>query len=217
MLFILSSTTEQKLTAKQRLEIEARLANYNIPVQILQMVAARCECTLDPKVSGRDLPKKPKLSILLTRLNDRAVMLLEQIFLECHDSFSNFRFAVFLSSMYSPLLHKFVMNEKIAGGSGLEYSFDVGIYGRSSEKLVAIGMQNNEVGRPADTKSLRKFLAAVKDLQAAQPDMQGAYYSSSYGYQDDSAWHLARRHGADKAEIRFFDYRDKIYSEIKSP
>lgn len=60
MPFILSSSTiEQKLTAKQRLEIEARLANYNIPVQILQMVAARCECTLDPKVSGRGLPKSP--------------------------------------------------------------------------------------------------------------------------------------------------------------
>ncbi len=181
------------------------------------MVAARCGCTLDPKVSGRELPKKPKLSILLTRLNDRAVMLLEQIFLECHDSFSNFRFAVFISSMYNPLLHKFVMNEKIAGRSGLEYLFDVGIYGRSSEKLVAIGMQNNDKAQqPADAKSLRGFLAAVKDLQIVHPDMQGAYYSSSYGYQDDNAWRLARKHGAGKAEIMFFDYRDKIYSEIKS-
>jgi hypothetical protein len=208
------------LNAKQRLEIETRLANYNIPVQILQMVADRCECTLDASVSGRDLPKKPKLSILLGRLNDRAVMLLEQIFLDCHDSFSNFRFAVFLSSMYGPLLHKFVMNEKIAGRSGLEYSFDVGIYGRSTEKLVAIGMQNNNKTRQAaDSKSLRKFLAAVKDLRAAHQNMQGAYYSSSYGYQDDNPWRLARRYGADaeKSEIRFFDYRDKIYSEIKSP
>ena len=169
MLSILSSI-EQKLTAKQRLEIETRLANYNIPVQILQMVAERCECTLDASVSGRDLPKKPKLSILLTRLNDKAVMLLEQIFLDCHDSFSNFRFAVFLSSMYSPLLHKFVMNEKISGGSGLEYSFDVGIYGRSTEKLVAIGMQNNDkTQQAADSKSLRKFLAAVKDLRKRKP------------------------------------------------
>ncbi|WP_148680743.1 hypothetical protein [Candidatus Nitrososphaera gargensis] len=112
------------------------------------------------------------------------------------------------------------MNEKIAGESGLEYSFDVGIYGRSSEKLVAVGMQNNDKAQqPADTNSLHKFLAAIKDLRAVHPDMQGAYYSSSYGYQDDSAWHLARRHGegADKTEIRFFDYKDKIYFEIKSP
>lgn len=221
MLFILSSI-EQKLTAKQRLEIETRLANYNIPVQILQMVAERCECTLDSSVSGRDLPKKPKLSILLARLNDKAVMLLEQIFLDCHDSFSNFRFAVFLSSMYSPLLHKFVMDERIAGESRLEYSFDVGIFGRNTGKLVAIGVQNNKKQQAADSKSLRKFLAAVKDLRAIHPSMQGAYYSSSYGYQDHNPWRLARkmhRYGDDneKAEIRFFDYRDKIYSEIKSP
>jgi hypothetical protein len=214
------SSTEQKLTAKQRLEIETRLANYNIPVQILQMVADRCKCTLDASVSGRDIPKKPKLSILLGRLNDRAVMLLEQIFLDCHDSFSNFRFAVFLSSMYSPMMHKFVLGDKVAGESGLAYPFDVGIYSRSTEKLVAIGMQNNnKAQQAADSKSLRKFLASVKDLRAAHPGMQGAYYASSYGYQDDSAWCLARRRGGDseKAEIRFFDYRDKIYSEIKSP
>ena len=207
------------MTPKQRLEIESRLANYNIPVQILQMVAERCECALDASVSGRDLPKKPKMSILLGRLNDRAVMLLEQIFLECHDSFSNFRFAVFLSSTYSPLMHKFVMGNKIVGGSGLEYSFDVGIYSRSTEKLVAIGMQNNDKSQQAaDSKSLRKFLAAVKEIRTAHPDMQGAYYSSSYGYQDGNPWRLARIHRGEneKTEIRFFDYRDKIYSEIKS-
>ena len=211
------SSTEQKLTAKKRLDIETRLANYNIPVQILQMVAERCECTLDARVSGRDLPKKPKLSILLGRLNDRAVMLLEQIFLDCSDSFSNFRFAVFLSSLYSPILHKFVMGDKITGGSGL-YSFDVGIYSRNTEKLVAIGVQNNDKAQQAaDSKSLRKFLAAVKDLRAAHPSMQGAYYASSYGYEDDNPWRLARRSGGEKAEIRFFTYRDKIYFEIKSP
>ncbi len=206
------------MTTKQRLEIETRLANYNIPVQILQMVAVRCECTLDPSVRGRDLPKKPKLSILLGRLNDRAVMLLEQIFLDCHDSFSNFRFAVFLSSTYSPLMHKFVMGDKIAGGSGLEYSFDVGIYSRSTEKLAAVGMQNNnKAQKAADSKSLRKFLAAVKDLRVVHLGMQGAYYASSYGYQDGNPWRLARKQRGDseKAEIRFFDYRDKIYFEIK--
>jgi hypothetical protein len=219
--FILSST--EQLTAKQRLEIETRLANYNIPVQILQMVAQRCECTFDASISGRDLPRKPKLSTLLTRLNDRAVMLLEQIFLDCQDTFSNFRFAVFLSSMYSPTLHKFVMDERITGESGLKYSFDVGIYGRNTEKLVAIGMQNNdETQKAANNKSLRQFLAAVKDLRAIHQSIQGAYYSSSYGYQDDNPWRLARRmhHYGDtdwKAEIRFFDYKDKIYSEIKSP
>jgi hypothetical protein len=218
VVFILTST-EQKLTQIQRLEIETRLANYNIPVQILQMVADRCDCTFDTRVSGRDLPKKPKLSTLLARLNDKAIILLEQIFLDCHDSFSNFRFAVFLSSMYSPMMHKFVIDEKIRSGSGLEYSFDVGIYSRSTERLVAVGVQNNDEGRQAaSSKSLRKFLAAIKHLR--EMGIQGAYYSSSYGYEDDNPWRLARKmhqRDSEKAEIRFFNYRDKIYYEIKSP
>jgi hypothetical protein len=177
------------------------------------MVADRCECTFDTRVSGRDLPKKPKLSTLLARLNDRAIMLLEQIFLECHDSFSAFRFAVFLSSMYSPMMHKFVMDDKVAIKPGLEYSFDVGIYSRNTEKLVAVGMQNNKQ-EAADSKSLRMFLAAVKDLRAL--GVLGAYYSSSYGYADGNPWRVAKKMSGEKAEIRFFDYKDKIYYEIKS-
>jgi hypothetical protein len=209
------SATEQTLTPKQRLELETRLGSYNIPVQILQMVADRCECTFDPRVSGKDYPKKPKLSALLARLNDRAILLLEQIFLDCHDSFSAFRFAVFLSSMYSPMMHKFVMDDKVAVKPGLEYSFDVGIYSRNTEKLVAVGMQNNEVQQAASSKSLRKFLATVKDLRAV--GIQGAYYSSSYGYADGDPWRVARKSDLQSGtEIRFFDYRDKIYFEIKS-
>lgn len=215
MVFILTAT-EQTLTQKQRLDIETRLASYNIPVQILQMVADRCECTFDTRVSGRDYPKKPKLATLLARLNDKAIVLLEQIFLECHDSFSAFRFAVFLSSMYSPMMHKFVMDEKVVVKPGLEYLFDVGIYSRNTEKLVAVGMHNNDEQKAASSNSLRKFLAAVKDLRAI--GIQGAYYSSSYGYADGDPWRLARKVGLrrETAEVRFFDYRDKIYYEIKS-
>lgn len=207
------------MTAKQRLELETRLANYNIPIQILQMVAERCRCTLDPRVSERDLPRGPKLPILLGRLNDTAVMLLREIFLDCDDSFSNFRFAVFLSSTYGAIRHKFLMDDKIAGSSGLEYSFDVGIYSRSTEELVAVGMQNNnKVQKPADKVSLHKFLAAVDDLRAKHLGMKGAYYASSYGYQDRIPWSLAKSRKADRenTEIRFFDYANKVYHEIKS-
>ena len=182
------------------------------------MVADRCECTFDARVNGREFPKKPKLTTLLARLNDRTIMLLEQIFLECHDSFSAFRFAVFLSSMYSPMMHKFVMDEKVDVKPGLECSFDVGIYSRNTEKLVAIGVQNNsKAQQAADEKSLRKFLATVKDLRAL--GILGAYYSSSYGYAEGNPLRMAKKMigNDEKAEIRFFDYRDKIYYEIKSP
>lgn len=216
MTFILSAI-EQKLTQSRRVEIETRLSSYNVPVQILQMVADRCECSLDTRVDGRDLPKKPKLLTLLARLNDEAIIMLEKIFLECHDTFSGFRFAVFLSSMYSPMMHKFVMDARVPIKPGLEYSFDVGIYSRNTDKLVAVGMQNNEAERAADNKSLHKFLVAVKDLRLI--GIHGAYYSSSYGYADGNLWRLARKAtGRDEnsTEIRFFEYRDKIYSEIKS-
>jgi hypothetical protein len=199
---------------KERLEIEARLANYNIPVQILQMVADRCQCTFDARVSGREAPKKPKMATLLARLNDRAIMQLEKIFLECHDSFSGFRFAVFLSSMYSPMMHKFVMDDKVSIKPGLEYSFDVCIYSRNTEKLVAVGVHDSETRQAASTKSLRKFLTAVKDLRAM--GILGAYYSSSYGYANGDPWRLARKlNQSEVAEVRFFDYRDKIYYEVK--
>lgn len=216
MIFILS-LIEQKLTQSRRVEIETRLSSYNVPVQILQMVADRCGCSLDTHVDGRDLPKKPKLLTLLARLNDRAIIMLESIFLECHDTFSGFRFAVFLSSMYSPMMHKFIMDAKISLKPGLDYSFDVGIYSRNTDKLVAVGMQNNEAQHAAGNKSLRKFLVAVKDLRLI--GIQGAYYSSSYGYTDGDQWRQARKasaRGEDSTEIRFFEYRDKIYSEIKS-
>jgi len=211
------SATEQKMTQAQRQKIEARLSSYNIPVQILQIVADRCDCSLDTGINGRELPKKPKLSTVLALLNDKAILLLEQIFLDCHDSFSGLRFAVFLSSMYSPMMHKFVMDTKIVVKPGLEYSFDIGIYSRNTEKLVAVGMQNNEGEQAATSRSLRRFMAAVKDLRLL--GISGAYYSSSYGYADGDPWRSAGRiaSGAESpTEIRFFEYRDKIYSEIKS-
>jgi hypothetical protein len=211
------TAVEHTLTPTQRQQIEARLASYNIPVHILHIVADRCDCSLDSGANGRELPKKPKMSAVLALLNDKAISLLEQIFLDCHDAFSGLRFAVFLSSMYSPMMHKFVMDDKVVVKEGVEHSVDVGIYSRNTGKLVAIGMQNNDCPQFSSSKSLRKFLATVKDLRPV--GISGAYYTSSYGYSDGDPWKIAKKTnlgGEDGIEIRFFEYRDKIYSEIKS-
>jgi hypothetical protein len=214
------SVIEQLLTAKQRQDIESHLANYNIPLQILQMVAEQCECVIDTKVTGRELSRKPKLPLLLSRLNDKAIVLLQQIFLDCHDSFSNFRFTVFLSSKYSAMTYKFVMDGKVAGKSKLEHQLDVCIYSRQTGELVAIGMQNKEQ-QASDSKSLSGFLNAVDDICGAHSSMQGAYYASSYGYEGDcqqarkNSKKKDKEDGA-KVEIRFFEYKDKIYFESKS-
>jgi hypothetical protein len=208
------------LTVKQRQDVEARLANYNIPLQILQMVAEQCECTIETRSTREELTLKPKLSLLLARLNDRAIILLQQIFLDCHESLSNFRFAVFLSSRYSPKMHKFVIDGKISGKSNSKYTFDVCIYSRRTGDLIAVGMHNkNTKKQGSDSKSLSIFLAIIDDVSRAHSQLQGGYYSSSYGYQPLS---LARKNAirkenaGKKVEIKFFEYKDKMYIENKS-
>ncbi len=208
------------LTVKQRQDIEAHLTNYNIPLQILQMVAKQCECTIETRSTKEELALKPKLSLLLARLNDRAIILLQQIFLDCHESLSSFRFTVFLSSRYSPRMHKFVIDGKISGKSSSEYTLDVCIYSRRTGDLIAVGMQNKNTKQQAsDSKSLSIFLAIIDDVSSAHPQLQGAYYSSSYGYQPLSlARKNARRkeNAGRKVEIKFFEYRDKMYIENQS-
>ena len=164
---------------------------------------------------------------LLAGLNDKSILLLKQMFLDCEDSFSNFRFAVFLSSRYSPMTHKFVMDGKLDGGkSKLNHVVDICIYSRQTEKLVAIGMQNKDTDqRASGNKSLQKFLTIVEDLRTVHPSMQGAYYASSYGYEVDDPSSWARKAGSKKKknnddkpiEIKLFEYKDKIYFESKSP
>jgi hypothetical protein len=150
------------LPAKKRHEIESRLSHYSIPIQILQLAAESCGCRAISaetriKDSGRNANSLP----LLAALDDRSIMLLEQIFLDCHDSFSNFRLAVFMSSKWPSMQHKFVMPGTVRGASGQEYAFDVYIQDRDTEELVALGMQNNDAGQKASgSQSLRLVLDA---------------------------------------------------------
>jgi hypothetical protein len=208
------------LTVKQRQDIETHLANYNIPLQILQMVAEQCECTIETRSTREELAQKPKLSLLLARLNDRAIILLQQIFLDCHESLSSFRFTVFLSSRYSPMMHKFVIDGKIHGKSNSEYTFDVCIYSRRTGDLVAVGMRNKSTKQQgSDSKSLSRFYGIIDDLSSTHPQLRGAYYSSSYGYQPLSVARkdaIQKKNAGKKVEIKFFEYRDKMYIENKS-
>ena len=214
------SSNEHVLTVKHRQDVEARLANYNIPLQILQMVAEQCECTIDTRSTRKELALKPKLSLLLARLNDRAIILLQQIFLDCHESLSSFRFTVFLSSRYGPMMHKFVIDGKISGKSNSQYTFDVCIYSRRTGDLIAVGMRNkNTTQQGSDSKSLSRFYGIIDDVTRAHPQLQGAYYSSSYGYQPLSAARknaIQKQNAGRKVEIKFFEYKDKIYIENKS-
>ena len=216
----MSEIEHTALTAKQRQDLEARLANYNIPLQILQTVAEQCDCTINTHSTRKDLGRKPRLPLLLARLNDRAIVLLQQIFLDCHDSHSSFRFTVFLSSRYSPVMYKFVMDGKVNGKSNSEYIFDVCIYSRQTGNLIAVGMQNKDTKQQgADSKSLSKFIEVIRDVSQLHPTLQSAYYSSSYGYQPLSQSHkntIRKGYAGKKVEIKFFEYKDKMYIENKS-
>ena len=214
------SAIKHTLSVKQREDVEAHLANYNIPYQILQMVAEQCECAIETSSSEKEVARKPKLSLLFAKLNDRAIILLQQIFLDCHESLSTFRFTVFLSSRYSPMMHKFVIDEKIRGKSNFEYTFDVCIYSRRTGDLIAVGMQDKNTKQQAsDSKSLSRFLGIIDDVSSAYPHLRGAYYSSSYGYQPLSLTGknaIRRKEAGEKVEIKFFEYKDKMYIENKS-
>ncbi|HJS69087.1 MAG TPA: hypothetical protein VJ730_06660 [Nitrososphaera sp.] len=119
------------------------------------------------------------------------------------------------------------MDSKLDGGkSKLSHAVDICIYSRQTEDLVAVGMQNKDTDqRASNNKSLQKFLTVIEDLRTAHPNMQGAYYASSYGYEidDPSAWakkagSVKKKDSNDKTmEIKLFEYKDKIYFESKSP
>jgi hypothetical protein len=218
---VILHTIGQPLSIKQRQEIESRLANYSIPLQILQMVAEQCKCgTISARVDTAGSGRSSRHSHLLAELNDESIILLQQIFLDCHDSFSNFRLAVLISSRWPPVSHKFLLDGKVAGKSGRLYTFDVCVYNRSTDNLVALGKQNNDVNQKAsDNKSLQQFLTAIGDLHVAHAGLRSAYYASSYGYEDKDPSHFIRleqaRNSVGELEIRLLEYRNMVYFENK--
>ncbi len=205
----------QELSSKERQEIMSRLANYHIPLQILQLVAEECNCS-EVVADRRETYGRTKAPTLIAGLNDKSLIQLRQIFLDCEDSLSNFRFAVFFSSKFAPFLFKFVMAKKVRGKSNLEYTPDICVYSRSTEELVAVGIQNNDTEkRASDAASLRKFLAAIDDIAAAHQSVRSAYYASSYGYDCDPLRFETKAQKASangKAEIKFLEFRDGVYS-----
>ena len=62
------------------------------------MVAEDSKCdAISSETRLKGTGRNAKNSHILAALNDKSILLLQQIFLECQDSFSNFRLAVYLS------------------------------------------------------------------------------------------------------------------------
>jgi hypothetical protein len=210
LVFILAKVNQ--LNDEERYMIESRLANYNIPSQILEMVAESCGC----KMEFGSVRRRTNLAARLSKLNGQSIILLQQIFLDCEDCFSTFRLATYLSSMYNPKSYKFAMEKDVCGKSGTKYTFDVCIYERNTEDLIAVGVQNKNIEKAADSKCLQRFLTSIKDICAIENHIQRMYYVSSYGYENINSAQLIKSQSIDDREVKFLEYKDKIYFECKS-
>ena len=210
LVFILAKVNQ--LNDEERHKIESRLANYNIPSQILEMVAESCGC----KMEFGSIRRRTNLAARLSKLNGQSIILLQQIFLDCKDCFSIFRLATYLSSIYNPKSYKFAMEKDVCGKSGTKYTFDVCIYERNTEDLIAVGVHNKNIEKAADSKCLQRFLRSIKDICTIEKHMQRMYYVSSYGYENINSALLMKNQSIDDREVKFLEYKDKIYFECKS-
>lgn len=209
LVFILAITNQ--LNDEERHKIESRLANYNIPSQILEMVAESCGC----KMEFGSIRRRTNLAARLSKLNGQSIILLQQIFLDCEDCFSIFRLATYFSSIYNPKSYKFAMEKDVCGKSGTKYTFDVCIYERNTEDLIAVGVHNKNIEKAADSKCLQRFLTSIKDICAIEKHIQRMYFVSSYGYGNINSARLMKNQSIDD-KVKFLEYKDKIYFECKS-
>lgn len=153
-------------------------------------------------------------------MNDKAIILLDQIFLECQDRFSQYRFAAFLSVKYSPKSYKFLMSKELVGSSGDSYMFDIAVYRREPPSLIALGSQNNsEKQLASDDKSIRTFVSAVKDICGIEKSLVTVYYSSSYGYDRSNSLQMKQwsklNLGERDVDIKFLNYGNSVYYEVR--
>jgi hypothetical protein len=185
------------------------------------MVAENCKCyTISTETRMRGLGRNGNISRLLSALDDKSILLLQQIFLDCHDSFSNFRLAVFLSSKWLSMQYKIVMNGRVKGESEQMYTFDVCIHDRGTGELVALGMQNNNMEqKPSENESLHAFLSAVADLHAAHPRLCSACYASVRIRGQDPLYVVKQamtKSNCGDIDIRLLEYRKTVYFENKT-
>jgi hypothetical protein len=207
------SETKQ-LNDQQRQRIEVSLANYNIPFQILEKVAEKCGCKLDARsfVTRGSGEKANRFS----SLNNETILLLQRIFLDCEDCFSNYRLAVYMSWNYYPKYYKFHINQKLVGASGTNYPVDVCVYAKNTQTLVAIGIQNQENGKKTSNKSLKIFLRSIKDICGIERHIQSAYYASSFGYEENSDLRelIGKYSRIKDMKLKYVEFRDKVFCEI---
>ncbi|HEV2876113.1 MAG TPA: hypothetical protein VGW09_02440 [Nitrososphaeraceae archaeon] len=204
----------KQLDDQQRQRIEISLANYNIPFQILEKIADKCGCKIDARsfLTRGSGERANRFSCL----NNETILLLRRIFLDCENSFSSYRLAVYMSWNYYPKYYRFLMSQDLEGISGTKYFVDVCIYTKNTEDLVAVGIQNPENGKKTDSKSLKAFLKSIRDICGQEKRIQSVYYASSCGYEqnNDLKELIGKYSKINEMMVRFIEFRDKVFCEI---
>lgn len=191
----------------------AALKNYNLPDFILVLVAKECKS---------DLLERGRIDDRLQSMNDSALGLLHQVFVDCEEDdagrFAQYRFYAYVSSMY----HKceVLINETIPGASGKNHKVPVAV--KSNGMYIAIAF-NKATGKPVNKRETTKFYAIVDDIKKGDHGTQlgDAIYGSSVGFRGEALVELeklskSRKQDAEhKLDFKTANFENNIYSVTK--
>ena len=191
----------------------AALKNYNLPDFILALVAKECKS---------DLLERGRIDDRLQSMNDDALGLLHQVFVDCEEDenghFAQYRFYAYVSSMY----HKceVLINEAIPGASGKNHKVPVAV--KSNGMYIAIAF-NKATGKPVNKRETTKFYDIVDDIKKGDHGTQlgDAIYGSSVGFRGEALVELerlskSRKQDAEhKLDFKTANFENNIYSVTK--
>jgi len=189
------------------------LKNYNLPDFILKLVA---------KDTDSELLERGRIDDRLQSMNDKALELLNKIFVDCEEDkkgkYAQYRFFAYVSSMY----HKceVLVNDTIPGKSGKEHKIPISI--KSNGMYMAIAF-NKATGNSINKKDVEKFYGIADDVKSGEHGTQliDAIYGSSVGFKGDALIELenlskSRKDDAEnKLEFKTANFENRIYSVIK--
>jgi len=191
----------------------AALKNYNLPDFILTLVAQDCKS---------DLLERGRIDDRLQSMNDKALDLLHQIFVDCEQDeagkFGQFRFYAYVSSMY----HKcqVLINETIPGASGKNHKVQVAV--KNNGMYIAVA-QNKSTGYPVAKKDTKKFYDMVDDIKKGDHGtmLGDAIFGSSVGFKGEALVELENLNKSrpkdieNKLDFKTANFENNIYSVTK--
>lgn len=191
----------------------AALKNYNLPDFILELVAKEC---------NSDLLERGRIDDRLQSMNDGALDLLHQVFVDCKadeaGKYAQLRFYAYVSSMY----HKceVLINESVPGKSGKNHKVPVAV--KNNGMYIAVAY-NKAVGKPVNKRDTTKFYEIVDDLKKGDHGTQliDAIYGSSVGFRGEALVELENlsksrtKDPENRLDFKTANFENNIYSVTK--